>query len=107
MREDWKEGSDYEEIEEKEKGEAEEEEERKTDNGWGPSGERRNTPFIDEGVQKCTDYRRLGGGCKRTGVLWTPSWDHLTTPGSSEGGRDVDGTGGCRRDGGEGERGRA
>lgn len=47
------------------------------------------------------------GGCKRTGVLWTPSWDHLTTPGSSEGGRDVDGTGGCRRDGGEGERGRA
>lgn len=34
---------------------------RKTDNGGGPSGESRNTPFLDEGVQKCTDYRRMEG----------------------------------------------
>lgn len=37
----------------------EEDEERKTDTGWGPSRERRNTPSIDKGEQKCTDYRRV------------------------------------------------
>lgn len=34
----------------------------------------------------------MGGGARRTGVLQTPSWDHYTTSGSSEGGRDSDGT---------------
>lgn len=51
-------------------------------------------PFINQGVQKCTDCKRIvsGEGARRTGVLQTPSWDHHTTSGSSEGGRDSDGT---------------
>lgn len=83
----------------------EEEEDRKTDDGWGPSGERRIPPSSTRECRNALITEGWGG--RRTGVLRTPSRDHPTTPGSSEGGRDIDGTGGCRRDGGEGERGRA
>lgn len=83
---------------------------RKTDNSCGPSGKRRNTPFIDRGVQKCTDCRRIVGGVGGLGeqVCCRPPPGTTTPPlGPQREGGTVMGQWGCRRDGGEGEQCRA